>query len=144
MRKCHFRTIRLLPGPNGFPIPSTITFAAIHDGQSKLSIFCRSRQPTNPYFSPHSCLPFAHITPSAYDQPPTTLRGRTLLHKGFYDLLNSFSFSVLLGHTHTCSYEDIPAAPSNVAKRNELPPPVSPVTQRKGRRISKDMVSNRV
>jgi protein-serine/threonine kinase len=112
--------------------------------------FADPDRPTNPLFSPHSYLPFAYVTPSTYDQPPTTLRGGTLLHKGFYDLLamiptpspSRFFWGTPTPVVAGPRYEDIPAAPSNVAKRNELPPPVSPVTPRKGRRISKDMVSN--
>lgn len=105
--------------------------------------------PTNPYY------PY-YPSPDVYSQPTTTLPGGTLLHKGFYDLLSMIptpaSPSRLLqqwtGTTQSPDhdtvvagprYEQIAAGPSpiNVAAQS---PPLSPVG-RKGRRISKDMVS---
>jgi len=100
-----------------------------------------------PYFaSNHACL-----SGNIYDEPTTTLRGGTLLHKGFYDLLAmiptpspsrflwgpSSPLSVIAGPR----YEDLPPSTRLPAS----PPsqqPVTPVTPMKGRRISKDMVSN--
>ncbi|TFY60541.1 hypothetical protein EVG20_g7382 [Dentipellis fragilis] len=120
----------------------------------------------NPYHAPHP-VPPPFTSPSAdvssYDEPTTTLRGGTLLHKGFYDLLALIptpSPSRLLWgadptpDTHPVvagpRYEDIPASRYAPARSGAalpasiLPasiPPVSPVSPRKGRRISKDMVS---
>lgn len=88
-----------------------------------------------------------------YDQPPTTLRGGTLLHKGFYDLLAFIptpSPSRLLWGAEPRAqgvagprYEDLPSRndppprpPASVAT-----PPTSPALPKKARRISKDMVS---
>lgn len=101
-----------------------------------------------PYPYPNSNQPRARIPQSIYDEPPTsTLRGGTLLHKGFYDLLSMIptpspsrffwgpppaapeSEPILAGPR----YEEIlPAQPS--AARTPLSP-------KKARRISKDMVS---
>ena len=92
------------------------------------------------------------VTPTApFSDHPTTLRGGTILHKGFYDLL------ALIPSTPSPSrffwparapqdpepvagprYEEIPSPPR--------PPPVQAPSSpqpplRKGRRISKDMVS---
>ncbi|KAL0578287.1 hypothetical protein V5O48_003698 [Marasmius crinis-equi] len=106
--------------------------------------------PTNPYYSP-----YAHPD-NVYDQPsPSTLPGGTLLHKGFYDLLSMIptpSPSRLLWNAQPPAetilagprYEDIPRSQTSpTSKGPPLPasPPLSPVSPRKGRRISKDMVS---
>ena len=112
-----------------------------------------------PYMSPY---PF-HSTyiqqspPSPqFDPPSSTLRGGTLLHKGFYDLLalipstpspsrlfwsraqNSADDELISGPR----YEQIP----NADAQRPLSPPTSPVASPaprnlKTRRISKDMVS---
>jgi protein-serine/threonine kinase len=110
---------------------------------------------TTPYFSsPYP--PYAPRQPhpyDSYDEPTTTLPGGTLLHKGFYDLLamiptpspSRFLWGspvpdpVIAGPR----YEDQPPR-TNV--RNNVPPPAlsspgNPPALRKGRRISKDMVS---
>lgn len=106
--------------------------------------------PGSPYypFRPYQSYGVPPTTP--FSNHPTTLRGGTILHKGFYDLL------ALIPSTPSPSrffwparapqelepvagprYEEIPPPPS--------PPPVqapsSPPPLRKGRRISKDMVS---
>lgn len=113
----------------------------------------------------------AYVSPFSYPPPPpsqaepiterpptSTLRGGTLLHKGFYDLLS------LIPSTPSPSrlfwgggqndepvagprYEDIPpddAPPvKDVSPLPQSPPPSSPppVKNLKTRRISKDMVS---
>lgn len=105
--------------------------------------------PSNPYYTPHAY--------QDYDEPEptTTLPGGTLLHKGFYDLLAMIptpSPSRLLWGAPVQSepviagprYEDLspPAVPApNRNKPFPVSPPLSPVTVKKGRRISKDMVS---
>ncbi|KAK1236322.1 hypothetical protein PQX77_000438 [Marasmius sp. AFHP31] len=106
--------------------------------------------PTNPYYSP-----YAHPD-NAYDQPPSSaLPAGTLLHKGFYDLLSMIptpSPSRLLWNSQPPAepvvagprYEHIPpshAGPTFKGTPAPSSPPLSPVTPRKGRRISKDMVS---
>ncbi|TFY74147.1 hypothetical protein EWM64_g9865 [Hericium alpestre] len=117
---------------------------------------------SNPYHAPHPypppfAPPAAH-EPS-YDEPTTTLRGGTLLHKGFYDLLALIPTpnpSRLLWGADPSTptepvagprYENIPAAgyaparqPAAVAAASPSPPD-SPLSPKKGRRISKDMVS---
>ena len=93
------------------------------------------------------------LTPTApFGDHPTTLRGGTMLHKGFYDLL------ALIPSTPSPSrffwparppqdpepvagprYEEIPSSPPRsppVQAPSSPPPPL-----RKGRRISKEMVS---
>ncbi|KAK7035458.1 hypothetical protein VNI00_011751 [Paramarasmius palmivorus] len=108
--------------------------------------------PNNPYYSPYS-------SPDSYIQPTSsTLPGGTLLHKGFYDLLSMIptpSPSKLLWGSQVQQqqqadtmvagprYEDL-GPPQPVTQRNaplSTSPPASPVSPRKGRRISKDMVS---
>ncbi len=104
--------------------------------------------PSNPYY------PY-HPRPDVYREPTTTLPGGTLLHKGFYDLLSMIptpsSPSRLLQQWAASSpspddtvvagprYEQIGAGPSPINR--DLPSPPTSPTGRKGRRISKDMVS---
>ncbi|KAF9051116.1 kinase-like protein [Hymenopellis radicata] len=103
---------------------------------------------SNPYY------PY-HPSPNVYREPTTTLPGGTLLHKGFYDLLAMIptpsSPSRLLQQWAASSpspddtvvagprYEQIGAGPSPINR--DLPSPPTSPTGRKGRRISKDMVS---
>lgn len=91
------------------------------------------------------------------DDAPTTLRGGTILHKGFYDLLalipSTPSPSRLFWRGQPAEpvagprYEDIPPdVVNNTKPATDLPPAVSPsatspVKNLKARRISKDMVS---
>ena len=97
-------------------------------------------------------LPFGASPGAPLGDHPTTLRGGTILHKGFYDLL------ALIPSTPSPSRFFWPARtpqdPEPVAgpRYEEIPsPPTSPPVQapssphpplRKGRRISKEMVSN--
>ncbi|KAH8992384.1 hypothetical protein EDB92DRAFT_1987736 [Lactarius akahatsu] len=94
--------------------------------------------------------------------PPGTLRGGTLLHKGFYDLLalipTPSPSRFLWGKRRCCSgsgswsairgprYEDLPGPNSSLRGKVAPPvvnlPPSGPVSPKKGRRISKDMVSS--
>lgn len=97
--------------------------------------------------------PFGAVPTAPFRDHPTTVRGGTILHKGFYDLL------ALIPSTPSPSrffwparppqdpepvsgprYEDIPSSPPRSppvqAPSSPQPPP------RKGRRISKEMVSN--
>ncbi|KAI0051243.1 kinase-like protein [Auriscalpium vulgare] len=116
----------------------------------------------NPYHAPAHPYPSSFSPPGpaypAYDGPPSTLRGGTLLHKGFYDLLAMIPTPspsrLLWGAADPVPsseplagprYEDLPpATPPTVRTRAPAPPalyPASPVSPKKGRRISKDMVS---
>lgn len=115
--------------------------------------------PNSPYHHPQNYPPFPMTGPSnvvSYDQHPTTLRGGTLLHKGFYDLLSYIptpSPSRLLwgepkpeAETPLAGprYEDI--RPAYTSPPAIPPPPISssqsPDSSRKQyKRISKDMVS---
>jgi protein-serine/threonine kinase len=92
------------------------------------------------------------------EQPAATLRGGTLLHKGFYDLLalipTPSPSRILWGAgadppppdvVAGPRYEDLPGS-NNAPSVNFAPPAVSlpspgPVSSKKARRISKDMVS---
>jgi protein-serine/threonine kinase len=112
--------------------------------------------PANPYHTPLPRPPYAALPVD--DQPPAaTLRGGTLLHKGFYDLLaliptpspSRFLWGATADPTPDVvagpRYEDLPV--SNHVPPIKLPPssvslpPTGPVSPKKGRRISKDMVS---
>ena len=114
----------------------------------------------NPYHSsnPHPPFGLPDPIPRTDDGPPPgTLRGGTLLHKGFYDLLAliptpSPSRFLWGGSADPAPeavagprYEDL-SGPNNSLLGNVSPPiansPSSgPVSPKKGKRISKDMVS---
>lgn len=113
---------------------------------------------SNSYFSPYSYPPFAPNPrqPDMYEQPPsTTLPGGTLLHSGFYDLLSMIptpSPSRLLWGGGRNQQQQVVAGPryEDLSPRTEvglngpkplISPPISPTSPKKGRRISKDMVS---
>lgn len=127
------RPLPVPPGPPGPPIRNyTYTLS----------------RPIDLYSSPYYYSPDPY--PDTYDEPTTTLPGGTLLHKGFYDLLAMIptpSPSRLFWGSPPADpvvagprYEDL--SPS-AAKNSPYPssPPLSPVSGKKGRRISKDMVS---
>jgi protein-serine/threonine kinase len=105
-------------------------------------------EPGLPYYPYQS---YGVTSTTQFSDHPTTLRGGTLLHKGFYDLLalipSTPSPSRFFWPARTQDpepvagprYEEIPPAPPK-------PPPVQVPSSpspplRKGRRISKDMVS---
>jgi hypothetical protein len=103
---------------------------------------------SDPHFYPYP--PFASRPPDIYEEPITTFPGGTLLHKGFYDLLAMIPTpsspsrliwgpprveTVLAGPR----YEDIP--PAGKSPRDPVAAVSPPVSLRKDRRISKDMVS---
>lgn len=108
--------------------------------------------PTNEHgpFRPFQSYGLAPTT--QFGDHPTTLRGGTLLHRGFYDLLalipSTPSPSRFFWSSPTPQdpdpiagprYEEIPSTPlkpPSVQAPSSPPPPL-----RKGRRISKDMVS---
>ena len=109
---------------------------------------------SSPFSFPYT--PFSPATPENNEPPTSTLRGGTLLHRGFYDLLalipSTPSPSRFLwgGATQDREpvagprYEDIP--PESIPPQKPLPPSPPPVTSPatrnlKSRRISKDMVS---
>ncbi|TCD71243.1 hypothetical protein EIP91_011721 [Steccherinum ochraceum] len=145
------------------PLPSPPT----QSGQAYHNIYS-PEQPypgTIPGYYPPPAMPsfpFAPLgTPGPiydYEEQPSTLRGGTLLHKGFYDLLS------LIPSTPSPSrffwpraeeaeplagprYEDIRPDPYNAAKPSFSAPAPSSVTSTtsprslKARRVSKDMVS---
>ena len=110
----------------------------------------------SPYSSPQPFPPFVPQGIPNYENTTSALRGGTLLHKGFYDLL------ALIPSTPSASrffwpaaqndpglvagprYETIRANTPPVPKSPASCPPVSPTAQSKNlkaRRISKDMVS---
>ena len=111
---------------------------------------------SNPYLNPLPRPPYTAVPVD--DQPPAaTLRGGTLLHKGFYDLLtliptpspSRFLWGANADPTPDAvagpRYEDLPDS-NPVPPIKSTPPSVSlpssgPVLPKKGRRISKDMVS---
>ena len=112
----------------------------------------------NPYQSSHPLFGLPGPTPRTDDgPPPATLRGSTLLHKGFYDLLaliptpspSRFLWGASADPAPEAvagpRYEDLPG--HNNSLLGKVPPPIvnlpssGPVSPKKGRRISKDMVS---
>jgi len=93
----------------------------------------------NPFFSPYAYPPYAPPTPDFYDDEPTTtsVPTGTFLHKGFYDLLAMIPTPspsrLIWGNPPQTAvagprYED-----QNPATIRAMP--------KKGRRVSKDMVS---
>jgi protein-serine/threonine kinase len=102
---------------------------------------------TDPYLDSYPYPPYIPRNPyRQYDEPTTTLRGGTLLHKGFYDLL-----ALIPTPSPSRFFWGAPAPEPVVAgpryeDQSPRPPPTSsmspsPPSARKGRRISKDMVS---
>lgn len=105
--------------------------------------------PSFPYFPNFPYPQYSTRAPVAGEQAATSLPGGTLLHKGFYDLLalipaTTATASRLLwgaprdGPVAGPRYEHLAAQPTSPAANTMNPTPASP---RKGRRISKDMVS---
>ena len=110
----------------------------------------------DPYRNPLPRPPYTAF-PVEDERPAATLRGGTLLHKGFYDLLALIptpSPSRLLWGATADPPPNVVAGPryEDLPDSNQVPPiklaPTSvsmsstgPVSPKKGRRISKDMVS---
>ncbi|TFK44419.1 kinase-like domain-containing protein [Crucibulum laeve] len=103
----------------------------------------------NPYFSPYAYPPYSPHPPDLYDEPATTsLPAGTFLHKGFYDLLAMIptpSPSRLIWGNPNPPPPPPPSEPIVAGPRYE-DQPTSPTQgiramPKKGRRISKDMVS---
>jgi protein-serine/threonine kinase len=144
------RPPRPLPTPPGPVYP----FADLNH------IYSLSNRYQSPQPLPPSGLPGPSLPLHDDDPPIATLRGGTLLHKGFYDLLalipTPSPSRFLWGITADPSpdvvagprYEDLPASGTNDAPGGKptLPavslPPSVPVSPKKGKRISKDMVSS--
>lgn len=112
---------------------------------------------SSPYSTPFPYFPFSSRPAAAEEYTPTRsiLAGGTLLHKGFYDLLalatpsRFFASATPSKLTPGPPYEQInagspPAIVTSAANVKDIKPPapgaVTPL--RKGRRISKDMVSS--
>ena len=109
------------------------------------------------FISPFPNPPLPREVPLDEGERPSALRGGTLLHKGFYDLLalipSTPSPSRFLWRTPNedlvagARYEDIPPSPSRAiqsAQSTQGPAFIastSPGRNLKSRRISKDMVS---
>jgi hypothetical protein len=115
---------------------------------------------SNPYQSPHLHPPYGLPGPSLplHDDPPAaTLRGGTILHKGFYDLLaliptpspSRFLWGASADPAPNVvagpRYEDLPGSIDAPGGKPTLPAvnllSSGPVSPKKGKRISKDMVS---
>lgn len=147
---------RPLPSPPGDV--QQHPYAALYDPSDEY-MGMPAAYPYSAYVSPFPYPPpFSRQAEANFDEQSSTLRGGTLLHKGFYDLLS------LIPSTPSPSrlfwrgaqseepiagprYEEIP--PDNVSAAKEpspLPPSPSPSSSPpaknlKARRISKDMVS---
>ena len=109
--------------------------------------------PGSPYYPFRPNHSFGVSPTAPFSDHPTTLPGGTILHKGFYDLLalipSTPSPSRFFWPARTAQdpgplagprYEDIPSSPPRSPPVQASSSPQSPL--RKGRRISKDMVSN--
>jgi protein-serine/threonine kinase len=141
------RPSRPLPVPPG-PVPVNPLGGPYHT-----NIY----SPANPYHNPLSHPSYTAVPVN--DEPPAaTLRGGTLLHKGFYDLLalipTPSPSRFLWGATADPSpdvvagprYEDLPdpnhVSPIKLPPTSVCLPSSGPVSPKKARRIiSKDMVS---
>lgn len=130
------------------PTPPDMTW----DGHWRNDYLDPRNEPGSPYYPFRPYQSYGETQTAPFNDHPTTLRGGTILHKGFYDLL------ALIPSTPSPSrffwparapqdpepiagprYEEIPSPP----KSPPLQAPSSPSPPfRKGRRISKDMVSN--
>lgn len=120
--------------------------------------------PSDPYFGRYPYGPSTPRTPAPYhrdrEEPPSTLPGGTLLHKGFYDLLSLIptpspsrflqgwtqppAVQVLAGPRYDQIGRPGTAAfgtPLSAATSPTVPTSPSSPSPKKGRRVSKDMVS---
>ncbi|KZV69519.1 kinase-like protein [Peniophora sp. CONT] len=133
------------------PTPPTGSPYRVEPDHNDMYSFANRYQDLHPYPSQFIAMPPS----SQFDVPTPSLRGGTLLHKGFYDLLSMIptpSPSRLLWGAQDPQqpiagprYEEIPtqkpAAPP-LPSVTSSPPNTTPLSPpRRGRRISKDMVS---
>lgn len=125
------RPLPVPPGPNPFS-------SSQYSLTKPLDIY-------DPLPNPYSAAPYSGSN-DYYNKPSTILPGGTLIHKGFYDLLSMIPTpnpSRLLWGTPSNEpvagprYEELPPAKA----LPPISPPLSPPPVKKGRRISKDMVS---
>lgn len=106
---------------------------------------------TDPYFSSYAYPSFTPQPPHIYNEPTSTVPAGTLLHKGFYDLLAMIPTPspsrLVWGAPAQSTPRAPPLEPIVAGPRYENIGPsstraVAPaVSTKKGRRISKDMVS---
>lgn len=138
------------------PLPATPDLAVgqqlfntnYYDGVPKSSadIYAASA----PYLPPAPYPQYAVQSSPVREDEPASLPGGTLLHKGFYDLLALTASRLLWGQQQQKNEELVAGpryehvSPQSPARRGPgpLPTAVSPnASPRKGRRLSKDMVS---
>jgi len=97
----------------------------------------------NPYFMPYAYSPYVYQPPEFYEEPTTTsVPTGTFLHKGFYDLLAMIptpSPSRLLWKAPSPPLDELVAGPRYEHQESNTAIKSMP---KKGRRVSKDMVSN--
>ncbi|KAF8973150.1 kinase-like domain-containing protein [Flammula alnicola] len=114
------------PRPNQYPVPRHADIYAFN----------------NPYFMPYPYPPYAAHTPDLYEEQATTsVPVGTFLHKGFYDLLSMIptpSPSRLLWKAPVPPPENVVAGPRYEDMDVNTGTRAMP---KKGRRVSKDMVS---
>lgn len=94
----------------------------------------------NPYFSPYVYPPYAPPPPDFYDDEPTTtsVPAGTFLHKGFYDLLAM----IPTPSPSRFIWGNSPETAAVAGPRYEDQSPAAiRAMPKKGRRVSKDMVS---
>ena len=133
------------------PTPPVAAPYRVEPDHNDMYSFANRYHDLHPYPSQFVAMP----PPSQFDVPTPSLRGGTLLHKGFYDLLSMIptpSPSRLLWGNQDSQqpiagprYEELPAQKLDTPSRSPAtgpPPNTSPLSPpRRGRRISKDMVS---
>jgi protein-serine/threonine kinase len=139
-----------MTSPSRRPLPTPPSTAGRSPQHQPFGLLPVDMHEFTPYFSP-----YAHLSLAPSPQPPdvndetptTTLPGGTLLHQGFYDLLAMIPTPspsrLLWGGWNEQPvvagprYEDLPP------RTNTIPhsPISTPLPSKKGRRISKDMVS---
>jgi protein-serine/threonine kinase len=134
------------------PLPSPPSLSLRTNQQFIVNQFAKNTG-NDMYQSQYPYMP-SNLPTNTFDEQTTTLRGGTLLHKGFYDLLAMIPTPspsrFLWGPSPPPPniggprYDELTPPPP--PKRTVVPPPPSqptpPVPLKKGRRISKDMVSH--
>lgn len=134
------------PDPRQRPLPSPPHLSPIAPWQSRYpSPMFNSIHPFNdPYDIPSPYPPYPPYPPHHYDEPPSTsVPAGTFLHKGFYDLLSMIptpSPSRLLWKAPAPSVEP-PHVVAGPRYEDLDPNSATRAMPKKGRRVSKDMVS---
>jgi hypothetical protein len=142
-----------MASPSRRPLPIPPSAAGNTPQDQRIRSLRADMYESSPYYPHHHSPVLPNLRPNdIYDKPPTTtLPGGTLLHQGFYDLLAMIptpSPSRLFWGAGWAQqpiiagpqYEDL--SPRTDVRNDTPAPPISAYAPlKKGRRISKDMVS---